>query len=91
MSSGLIWYRKGERGGLYVIDRSADGGVTWELGIVQIGLDEDSIIMSIDDGITGYRHLVRNEAYVIDHELTATGFAGAENTDWENIYNTNTL
>lgn len=91
LTSGLIVYRKGERDGMYVIDKSIDGGTTWELAIVQLEPDEDSIIISIDDGVDGYRHVIRDEAYCIDYELTPTGFDGVENTDWENIYNTNTI
>jgi len=32
-----------------------------------------------------FRDGVRNGKYVIDKELTVTGFAGTENVDWENI------
>jgi hypothetical protein len=91
LTSGLIVYRKGERGGMYVIDKSEDGGTTWELDLVKLGPDEDSIIISIDDGVEGYRHVIRDEAYCIDHELDATGFDGTENVNWENVYNTNTI
>jgi len=91
LTSGLIVYRKGTRSGMYVIDKSEDGGITWELGLVRLELDEDSIIISIDDGVEGYRHVIRDEAYCIDHELDATGFDGTENVNWENVYNTNTI
>jgi len=91
LTSGLIVYRKGTRSGMYVIDKSEDGGATWELDLVQLELDEDSIIMDIDAGVVGYRHVIRNEAYCIDHELDATGFAGIEDVNWENVYNTNTI
>ena len=84
----LIIYRKGIRGGVYVIDKSIDGGLTWELNLVQIQTDEDTIIMDIDAGVDGFRHVVRNGAYCIDEEITAWGFAGAEDTDWINIYKT---
>ena len=91
LTSGLIVYRKGIRSGRYVIDKSIDGGTAWELNLVQLETDEDSIIISIDDGVDGYRHVIRDGVYCIDHELTETGFDGEENTDWENIYNTNTI
>jgi phosphoribosyl-AMP cyclohydrolase len=91
LTSGLIVYRKGERGGMYVIDKSEDGGTTWELDLVRLDPDEDSIIISIDDGVEGYRHVIRDEAYCIDHELDATGFDGTEGVNWENVYNTNTI
>ena len=38
----------------------------------------------VDDSIT-YRIGVRGNAWVRDRTLTATGFAGTENIDWENI------
>jgi len=92
VSSGLCYYRKGERDGMYVIDFSNDGGTTWELDIVQLELDEDSIIISIDDGVAGYRHEVRACVYYIDHELTPTGFdGGVEDTDWETVYSTSVI
>lgn len=86
LTSGLIIYRKGIRSGFYVIDYSADGGVTWELDLVKLEIDEDSIIINIDDGVEGYRQVIRDGDYCIDHELTPTGFEGAEDTDWENVY-----
>jgi len=91
VSSGLCWYRKGERDGMYVIDFSSDGGVTWELNIVQLELDEDSIIMTIDDGVAGYRQQVRACVYYIDNELTPLGFDGVEDTDWETVYSTSVI
>ena len=91
VSSGLCWYRKGERDGMYVIDKSTDGGVTWEEDIVVMELDEESIIISIDDGEVGYRQQVRSCVLYIDHVLTPLGFAGVENTDWEWIWNTATI
>jgi uncharacterized protein (TIGR02145 family) len=60
--------------------------VTWELDLVKLEIDEDSIIINIDDGVEGYRHEVRGDAYCIDAELTATGFDGIRGSDWENIF-----
>lgn len=37
------------------------------------------------DGVTQMRIGVRSLAFVIDIALTATAFAGSENTDWKNI------
>lgn len=37
------------------------------------------------DGTDTYRDGVRDGAYVIDVELTATGFDGEEDTDWKNL------
>jgi hypothetical protein len=88
LSSGVTRYRKGERSGKYVVDYSFDGGVTWELDLIVLELDEVSIIMDIDHGVAGYRQQIRGTALKIDHALTPLGFAGAENTDWENIFST---
>lgn len=60
--------------------------MTWELDLVKLETDEDSIIISIDDGVAGYVQVIRDGDYCIDHELTPTGFEGVENTDWENVY-----
>ena len=86
LTSGLIRYRKGQRDNLYVIDYSADGGVTWENDVVTLELDEDNIIINIDEGVTGYRQTIRSGDYCIDHVLTPTGFEGDENIDWENVF-----
>lgn len=91
VTSGLIWYRKGIRDGKYVIDKSIDGGLTWELDLVQIEIAEVTIIKDIDLGMAGYRHLVRDGAYVIDMELDGTGFAGIEGVNWINVFSTDTL
>lgn len=88
LKEGDVWFRKGVRGGSYRIDKSEDGGVSWIMNLVVIDLEEDSIIMDIDDGVEGYRQIVRDGYYCIDVELSETGFDGDENTDWENIYST---
>lgn len=88
LKEGDTWYRKVSRSGFLCIDKSTNAGVAWDLNIVTVALDEDSIIIDIDNGETGYRHEVRDGAYCIDHVLTPTGFTGTENTDWENIYST---
>ena len=46
----------------------------------------DSI--ELTDGTDTFRVQVRGTALYFDHELTATGFDGAENTDWINISST---
>jgi hypothetical protein len=91
LQSDLIIYRKGIRAGKYVIDKSINGGIIWENNLISMIPNEDSIIISIDNGIDGYRQVIRDGFYCIDKTLTATGFDGLENTDWENIFNTNTL
>ncbi len=85
---GLVVYRKGYRKGMYVIDKSIDGGVTWELDLVKLMPDETVFIIGIDAGIAGMRQVVRDNLYRIDMEITPLGFAGVENTDWENIFTT---
>jgi len=37
------------------------------------------------DGSETYRIGVRDASFVFDQALTATGFAGSENTDWDNL------
>jgi|WetSurSiteA1Bulk_404760.scaffolds.fasta_scaffold161782_2 hypothetical protein len=37
------------------------------------------------DGISTWRDGVRSGDFVVDIELTPTGFAGLENIDWENV------
>lgn len=88
VSSGFIIYRKGYRLGKYVIDKSIDGGLTWELDLIQLEFDETLLWIYIDGGIAGYRQVVRLGILCIDNELTPLGFAGAENSDWENVLNT---
>lgn len=85
VSSGDIIYRKGTRGGFYVIDKSVNGGATWTLDLVKLESNEDNIIILVDAGVSGYRHLVRDGAYVIDAELDEVGFDGDEGINWENI------
>lgn len=46
---------------------------------------EDDQYNIFDDGTTKVRTGVRETKFVVDRTLTATGFAGVEDTDWENI------
>jgi hypothetical protein len=85
-SDGSIIYRGRYFSGYYNIDYSDDGGSTWELGLVSMPDDEDNIVININDDPAGYRDAVRDGDYCIDHELDATGFAGDENVNWENVY-----
>jgi hypothetical protein len=43
--------------------------------------------LTMSDNTTSmkFRIGIRNSQYVIDKELTATGFSGVENVDWQNI------
>lgn len=36
-------------------------------------------------GSINWRYQVRNDELYLDKELTATGFDGAEGTDWKNV------
>ena len=40
------------------------------------------------DGTTTFRQGIRNGAFVLDKTLTATGFDGTEDADWENVEST---
>jgi hypothetical protein len=84
ISSGLTMYRRGLSGGYYVLDYSADGGLTWER-IVALDPTEDNPVI---DSLSIYRHRIVGTAYRVDQELTPTGYAGTEDIDWENIYST---
>ena len=37
------------------------------------------------DGVSTFRHQVRDGYFCLDQTITATGFSGVENTDWANI------
>ena len=39
----------------------------------------------VTDNVVIYRFGCRNLAYVVDRTLTATGFSGTEDVDWENL------
>lgn len=86
LSDGLIYYRKITRDEKYCIDYSDDGGSNWTLDLVSLHLEEDTIVIGIDDSPEGYRDLIRDGAYVIDQELTPTGFDGDEDSDWVQVY-----
>lgn len=86
VEDGLVIYRKGYRSGMYVIDKSIDGGDTWELDLVKLMPDEDVFIIAIDAGIEGMRQVVRNNVLCFDQEITPLGFDGIEDTDWENLF-----
>ena len=85
-TSGLTEYRRGvnDLTNLYELQYSDDGGSTWET-LVSQQTDEDTIIQ---DNSNLYRHRIVGTAYHIDQTLTAIGYDGIEDTDWENIYST---
>ena len=80
--SGLK-HRIGQRGGLVVHDKEIlDNGFVLDI--------EDTSwenVGGFGDDVTGdnIRFGVRDGDWVVDIELTATGFDGTEDTDWENI------
>ena len=84
LKSGDIWYRReiNNAGGYFSLDYSEDAGVTWEELIVE-DLTEPSVLIDLTHV---YRHRIVDYAYHVDQTLTATGYAGTENTDWENLY-----
>jgi hypothetical protein len=43
------------------------------------------VTVTYTDGVNIFRDGSRAGTWVTDHTLTLTGFAGAENTDWENL------
>lgn len=86
VESDLIIYRKGYRMGMYVIDKSTDGGISWDLDLIKLMPDEDLFIIKIDTGLPGFRQEVRSGSLHMDMELTQLGFNGIENIDWENIF-----
>ena len=45
----------------------------------------DLVYVEYTDGVDTFRDGSRDTAYVIDKELTVTGFDGVEDLDWEEI------
>ena len=45
----------------------------------------DLVYVEYSDGVDTFRDGSRDSGYVIDKELTATGFDGVEGVDWEEI------
>ncbi len=86
LTSGLTWYRReiNSTGGYFVLYYSSDGGSTWE-NLFTLDLTEDSVVIDLTHA---YRHRIVGTAYQVDRTLTATGYAGTEDIDWENIYST---
>jgi len=86
LTSGLIKYKReiNRAGGYFVLYYSDDDGLTWE-DLLTLDLTEDSVIIDLAHN---YRHRIVGTSYHVDRKLTALGYVGAEDTDWENIYNT---
>jgi hypothetical protein len=43
-------------------------------------------LVEYTDGTETYREGSRNNSFVLDKEITALGFSGVENNDWENLW-----
>ncbi len=54
-------------------------------GLITAAASASNQYREYTDGVTTMRIGVRSLSFVIDITLTATGFAGAENTDWKNL------
>jgi hypothetical protein len=53
--------------------------------MAQYQIYTSGVQVTYTDGVDTFREGSRAGVWATDHTLTATGFAGAENTDWENI------
>lgn len=86
LKSGLIWYKRetNTTGGYFKLWYSSDGGVTWE-ELMNLDITEDNPVIDLTHI---YRHRIIGTSYHVDQTLTATGYAGTEGVDWENIYST---
>ena len=85
LRSGDIWYRREiNPAGYFALWYSSDAGGTWE-ELMRLDLTEESVIIDLTHQ---YRHRIVGTSYHVDRTLTATGYAGIEDTDWENLYAT---
>jgi hypothetical protein len=86
LRSGVYWYRReiNRIAGTFVLYYSNDSGATWDT-LMTLDLTEDSVIIDLTHI---YRHRIVGTQYRVDQKLTALGYAGVEDTDWENIYST---
>jgi hypothetical protein len=84
LKSGDIWYRREINNalGYFALDYSDDAGATYE-NLVTLNLTEDSVLIDLAHI---YRHQIRDFIYYVDRTITAIGYAGVENVDWEYIY-----
>lgn len=84
--SGDIWYKRERNvsGGYFKLWYSSNRGASYEEKM-ELDLDEVDPVIDIDHE---YRHRIVGTQYRVDRTITATGYAGIENTDWENIYST---
>lgn len=55
-------------------------------GLITAASSASNQYREFTDGVTTVRCGVRSTNFVIDITLTATGFSGAEDTDWKNIF-----
>ena len=85
LTSGVTWYKReiNTTLGYFKLWYSSDSGVSYEQ-LMSLDLTEASVIIDLSHQ---YRHRITDGAYYVDRTLTATGYAGVEGTDWENLYN----
>ncbi len=55
-------------------------------GLITAAASEDDSVNVMTDDIDTFRFQVRSGAMNLDQTLTPTGFAGAEDTDWKNLW-----
>jgi len=83
LRSGTIWYKRETSlsGGYFKLWYSDDSGVTWE-ELLSLDVTESEPVIDLAHE---YRHRIVDYEYRVDRTLTATGYAGTEGVDWENI------
>lgn len=89
LKSGDTWYRRERNtaGGYFILWFSPDAGVTWE-ELLSLDITESDPVIDLTHQ---YRHRIVDDEYHVDQTLTATGYAGTEGVDWENLYVTSPI
>jgi hypothetical protein len=84
LKSGDTWYRRERNtaGGYFILWFSPDAGVTWE-ELLNLDITESDPVIDLTHQ---YRHRIVDDEYHVDQTLTATGYAGTEGVDWENLF-----
>lgn len=86
LKSGVTWYKR-ERNvtlGYFKLWYSSDSGANY-IELMSFDINEVDPVIDVNHE---YRHRIVGTQYRVDRTITATGYAGIENTDWENIYST---
>jgi hypothetical protein len=86
LKSGAVWYKRETNiaGGYFKLYYSNNYGLTWD-ELFTLDVTEDAPIIDLAHI---YRHRIFGTVYYVDRALTPLGYAGLEDTDWENIYST---